>query len=321
MREALKWIKGAIASRDIVSDKTFYKLSESEIRATNGKLTAGYPCETGVDFLVPGEEFEKILDRLPGDITIKPVENGIRLRSGLFSGTIKTLPLEQWSYPGVDHAIWQPIPAGLIDVMTALRPFISDNATQAWATCIALERGWAYATNNIALAGAPLPGADLMAMLPVWAVDFVLSRAKGLHSWAWSENYVAFQWDNSAWMRSVLVVGQFPEKAAALVREAGNAATTTKVTDEFRDAFVEVAALAEDTVLLYKDRIVSQFGQAEIVANTVCVVPPDVECSRWGASYLVPAIKAADTWSPDAWPKPAPWKGKVLAGYVVGRRA
>jgi len=321
MREALKWIKGAISSRDLVADKTFYKLTESEIRATNGRLTAGYPCETGCDFLVPGEEFERVLDRLGEDITLKPFENGIRLRSGYFSGTIKTLPLENWSYPGIDDAVWQPLPLGFVEALQVLRPFISDNAMQAWATCVALEKGWAYATNNIALAGTPLPGADMMALLPVWAVDFVLSRATGLKCWAWSENYVAFQWENGAWMRSVLVVGQFPERAAALVRDALVQRTSTIITPEFRKAFVEVAALAEDTIMLYADRIVSKFKAAEIVANIDCTVPPEAECSIWGAEFLVPAIKAADSWWPDLWPKPAPFIGKVVCGYVVGRRA
>jgi hypothetical protein len=322
MKGALKWIKLAIATRDIVTDKTFYKLSENEIRATDGRLTAGHPCHTGADFLVPGEEFEKVMDRLPGDdVRIKPVEKGIKLTSGRYSGTINTLPLEQWNYPGVDDASWQPVPAGLIDVLKALRPFVSENAMQPWATCVALEHGWAYATNNVALAGIPLPGADMMALLPVWAVDFVLARAKDLSEWAWSENYVAFKWKNEAWMRSVLVIGQFPERAAALLREANNANTTTIITDDFKKAFAEVAEMAEDTIMLYSDRIVSRFKQAVIVADIACVTPKDTECSIWGACYLAPAIKAADSWSPDLWPKPAPFKGKTISGYVVGRRA
>jgi hypothetical protein len=321
MKDALKWIKGAISARSLVEDKTFYKMDNSEIKATNGRLTAGHPCETGCDFLVPGEEFEKVLERLPGDITIKPMDKAVQLRSGRFNGTINTLPLDRWSYPDASEAVWQPIPADLINLLDQLRPFVSDNATQGWATCVALEKGWAYATNNIALAGGACKGLDLMALLPVWAVDFVLARKEGLRNWAWSENYVAFQWDNEAWMRSVLVIGQFPEKAAAMIREVAGTKTTTKITPEFRQAFVDVAGLAEDTILIYGDKIVSRFKQAEIVADIVCRVPDGVECSIWGAEYLVPAIKAADSWSPDVWPKPAPWKGKSICGLVVGRKA
>jgi hypothetical protein len=329
MRDALKWVKGAIAARDLDPSRTFYKMDNSEIKATNGRLIAGHPCDTGCDFLVPGEEFEKVLDRLPGDITIKPLENAVRFRSGHFSGTINTLPLDRWSYPDVSDTTWKPIPAGLVDLLRDLRPFVSDNQTQPWSTCVALENGWGYATNNVALAGKECKGIDMMALLPAWAVDFVLSHATGLKSWAWSSNYVAFQWENEAWMRSNLVIGQFPEAAAAMIRKVRETECSTKITDEFRQAFVEVAAMAEDTILLYADRIVSRFKQAEIVANIKCKTPKEAECSIWGASYLVPAIKAADTWSPELWGmqdergrlKPSPWKGNGICGLVMGRRA
>jgi hypothetical protein len=324
MREALDWIKGAIATRGIIEENTFYKIDNSEIKATNGKLTAGHPMETGCDVLVPGEEFEKVVQRLTGDIKITPMENAIQLRSGRFSGTIKTLNLDRWSYPGVENIDWQPIPDGLLEALAELRPFVSDNALQAWATCIALEQDWAYATNNVAIAGCLVPGmpAGMMALLPVWAVDFVLARKPGLKAWAWTEHCVAFQWHNEAWMRSVLVVGRFPERAASMVREAVHAKTTMTVTENFRQVFLEVAELAEDTILIYGDRIVSRFKQAEISADDIkCTVPKDAECSIWGASFLAPAIKVAESWSPDAWPKPAPFKSKRICGFVVGRKA
>jgi len=53
MKDALKWIKGAISARSLVEDKTFYKMDNSEIKATKRRLTARPPCETTCDFLVP----------------------------------------------------------------------------------------------------------------------------------------------------------------------------------------------------------------------------------------------------------------------------
>lgn len=321
MKTALDWIGDALASKDIVSSKTFYKVVAQEIRATDGLLIAGHPWPSEIEFVVPGEEFEKVFKRMKDKPTIKMTDKGINIRSGLFHGSINTLPLDKWSYPGVEDATWQVIPVDLLPVLKALRPFISDNAMQKWATCVALENGWAYATNNVALAGAPCKGLDLMALLPMWAVDFVLSRMKGLKQWAWTKNYVAFKWENGAWMRAALVIGQFPEKAAALVREAIKEKPTQKISPEFKAAFAAVAEMAEDTVLLYGDRIVARFKQSEVIANIGSKVPKDAECSIWGASFLLPAIAAADSWSPDVWPRPAPFKGKVICGYVVGRRA
>jgi hypothetical protein len=240
----------------------------------------------------------------------------------LFHGNINTLALDKWNYPGVEDANWQPMPEQLLPVLKALRPFISDNAMQRWATCVALENDWAYATNNVAIAGAPCQGiGQVMALLPMWAVDFVLSRTEGLSQWAWTANYVAFHWDNGAWMRASLVVGQFPERAATMVRDVLKEKTTQKVTDEFRKAFIDVAEMAEDTIMLYQDKAVAKFKQAQVIADIKCRIPEGQQCSIWGASFLIPALAAAESWSPDVWPKPAPFKGKVVSGYVIGRKA
>lgn len=327
MRDALKWMRGALSSRGLNTEHTLYKLADSEIKATNGKLIAGHPCLTGVDFLVPGDEFEKVIVRLPGDITLKAVKKddkpiAIRLRSGAFSGTVNTMPLENWSFPGVDEAVWHPIPQKLCDVLQELRPFISDEGAHIWATCVAIENGWAYATNNVAIAGARLAGTEnMMAMLPAWAVDFVLARREGLVEWAWADNYVAFRWDNDAWMRSVLVVGKFTEKAATMVRSAFEAKTTTKITQEFRDVLLDLCEMAEKTVLLYKDCIIARYKEAEVTASITCEVPvpESSDHSIWKAKFLLPVIEVAESWSPDAWPNPAPFKGKSISGFIIGR--
>ena len=322
MHKTIRWLNEALSAKDLVTGMTYYRVKDKEIKATDGRLTASHPWPFGGEFLAPGAEFEKILRRMDGEPKIEIAENAIKLRCGRNSGTIQTLPLSEWDYPGVEAAKWLPMPADLPQVLKALRPFISDNASQAWALCVALESGWAYATNNIALAGARCQDLGaIKALLPVWAIDFVLGRAEGLTHWSWSPNYVAFKWGNGAWMRSQLTIGQFPEKAAALVREAINEKPTQIVTDEFRTAFRQCAELTEDTVALYADHIESKFGKAEFAAGATCEVPEGSEFSLWGAKFLLPALDAATSWSPSVWPKPAPFKGPVVSGYVVGRKA
>jgi len=78
--------------------------------------------------------------------------------------------------------------------------------------------------------------------------------------------------------------------------------------------------MAEDTILIYANRLVSRFKQVEIVANIECHTPPENEYSIWGAEYMLPMIKAAHSWSPEVWPKPAPFRSDLVSGYMVGRR-
>lgn len=321
MKAVLKWLNEALAAKDLVAGMTYYRVRDRQICATDGRLTGGHPWPHDGEFLAPGAEFEKLLARMPEAPVLQVLEDSVRLRCGRFSGTVKTLPAEQWAYPGVEDAQWQPLPPALLPLLAALRPFISDNAVQPWAMCVALENDWAYATNNVALAGAPCAGLGaVQALLPCWAVDFVISRASGLAQWAWTPHYVAFRWANGAWMRAQLVVGQFPERAAAMVRAAASEAPAQAIDSEFRAAFEQVAELAEDTIHIYADRMESSFGRAVAQGAAQCQVPPDAPCSIWGAKYLLPALRQATHWAPASWPKPAAFKGPVLAGYVVGRR-
>jgi hypothetical protein len=322
MKTALKWIGDALSPKDIVSGKSFYRVADHEIRATDGYLTAGHPWPSDIEFVVPGEEFEKTFSRMPDEPIIKEMLNGIVIRSGLYHGSINTLSLDKWAYPGVEGATWQKLPKDLLSVLAALRPFVSDNAMQKWATCVALENGWAYATNNVALAGAPCKGlVSIEALLPGWAVDYVIKRSEGLTEWAWTPNYVAFKWKNGAWMRSSLIIGQFPEAAAGMVRKSADENMTQEINDDFRRAFESVASMAEDTIEIYSGHMTAKFKQAEAISVIKCQIPEDSKCSIWGASYLLPAIHAATHWDPTRWPKPAPFKGKIVSGYVLGRRA
>jgi len=324
MKTVIAWLNEALASKDIGAGMTYYRVKDKTISATNGNIVASHPWTFGKDeFLVPGKEFEKVLSRMTEAPIISLNKDGeLILKSGRFRGTVQTLPLTEWDYPGVAGAKWQKLPADLIKLIKALQPFISDNASQAWATCIALKTGWAYATNNIAIAGGACKGLEKVdAMLPMWAVEFILSRVEGLKEWTYNNNFIAFRWDSGAWMRSQLIVGQFPERAAEMVRQSIKAKTTQKIDDKFREVIERIGDLAEDTVLIYAKRIEARFGKAVVEDGVVCEIPKDADCSIFAAKVLLPAINAADSWSPSTWPNPTPFRGPVVSGYVVGRRA
>jgi hypothetical protein len=335
----IKWVAEARPDKDLGPAMTHYMVGGGQIRATNGKITASYPWPDDAQFLVSGIEFEKVLARMEGDeptIAVDYEKNAVTIRSGRFNATIDTLPHDTWNYPGVDDAEWLDVPDNFLDVLKALRAFISDNPAQAWAGCIALENGNCYSTNNIAVAGCACDIGDVQALLPSYAVDFLLRRTEGLESWAWTDNYVAFKWNTGAWVRSQLVIGRFPERAASLVREAYDCQPTQEITDEFRDAFGHVAGLAEDTIRIYADHMEAKFKRSVVVAPCECEVPggevqqwdntkqknvtASGECSIWGAQFLAPVISQATHWSPSTWPKPSPFKGNSVAGFVVGRK-
>jgi len=319
LKSEIKWLNDAISSKDIVAGMSHYRFMDNELRATDGRLTAGHPWKFDGSFLVPGAELEKLLKRLPDDIKVIASERELKISSGRMRGTIQTLDASVWNYPGVEEAEWLPVPSDLRMILTDLRPFISDNATQLWATCVALDHGWAYATNNIAIAGIECEAlGNIKALLPSWAIDFLLPRWERMEAWAWTDHYVAFRWENGAWMRSQLIVGEFPARAAELVRKVG--ITDQGIDAEYRSAFNEVIGLSDDEVLIYADHIECGFGKAQVTVDLKNTTPKDCTFSRWGGNYLRPVINAAESWTPSAWPAPAAFRGQRIAGYVVGRK-
>lgn len=321
MRQEIEWLNDALSSKKLLThEMSLYCVMNGEIKAHDGRVTAGHPWPHGGEFLVPGVEVEKLLRRLPEEITFKQTDKGIVISSGKFRGLIKTQPADKWPFAGIENANWQPIPQELPELMIKIRPFVSDNAIQRWALAIALEDEWLYATNNVAIASARCPALkDIHAMLPCWAVDFVASRLDGLTSWCWTDHFVGFAWDSGAWMRSQLIDMQFPEKAAEMARAAHDENPTQIIDDDFKKAFSCVSDLAADTIKLYANRIEASFGAARVIEITDCEIPPDSTHSIWGAQFLAPVIAAATHWQPSLWPQPSPWKGETLAGYVVGR--
>lgn len=320
MREIIQWLKDAITTKKIVIEMSYYRASDGQLKATDGRITAGHPCDPSFKFLVPGTEFERIVARLPGQLKIDHGEDKITIRSGKSYGTMECRDVNDWDYPVVEEEEWMPIPKGLIEALRKLLPFVSDNATHNWAMGITLENGWAFATNNIALAGVPCPQLGAVnAIVPLWAVEFLIARESGLINWCWTEDYVAFQWENGAWLRSTLINDYFPEQVGKMVKQAQAESCDVFMDEDFKEVFFQIAGVAEGPITITEDRIFAPFAKAEMGAE---IDIPELTGMQtiWAAKYLEAVVKVADWWQPTKWPNPAPFSGEGIVGFIVGRQ-
>jgi DNA polymerase III sliding clamp (beta) subunit (PCNA family) len=321
MKDEIAWITDAISTKTIAREMTHYRVQGNEIRATDGRLTAGHPFPCDGAFLVPGKEFEKLIKRFNKDPRIEVQDYKIVLTTGQIRATIKTLPIEEWNYPGVNEDGWEEAPEGLIDTLRDLLPFVSDNATQLWACGICLQHGYAYATNNVALAGVRCDQlGDINCIMPLWAAEFIVDREEGLTDWCWTDNYVAFRWSNGAWMRAQLIDAEFPEQAVRMVLSAQQGVPSTEITPEFRSSFERTLGLSDGLLRLSAATMGTQFGEATYAEDSGEELF-ELQDTLWSATHLAPVINAATHWDPGAWPKPSQFKGERLFGYVIGRKS
>lgn len=322
MKQALAWVKDALAANDMLQYLTHYLVKDRFIFASNGRLLAAHPFPFDGTFLVPGAEFEKVLGAAKDPVLT--LEGGIvHIKSGRFKGRIRTVDASTWPLETQPEALtddqWND-PTDLPEALKRLRPFVSDNATQPWATCIGLHPGYGYATNNIVIARTKIPSATASVLLPSWAVDFVLSRAAGLNGWATTPEALWFSWENNAWLKAQAVIGDFPPQAAAILQKSGR--PTHEITPGWKEAFNRVASLVSDGDLyLEAKQIAGISGESmNIEDEGDNPMPEGVERTVWDPKFLAPVIAVATHWNPAAWPSPAVFMGDKIGGVVLGRR-
>jgi hypothetical protein len=183
---------------------------------------------------------------------------------------------------------------------------------------LAIDDGWCYATNNHIFVGTLFPAsAGIHALLPSWVVDFLIGHAEGLTQWAFAENFMAFRWDNGAWMRSTLIDDRFPERAGQMIREAP--VGSQPISEDYRQTMIKIVELSDIKVTIYADRVEGSTARTKVSEQIANPVPENSPFSIWGTEHLGPMMAVANTWSPAVWPAPAPFTSDRIRGYILGR--
>lgn len=323
IREAISKVKDAVASKDIIPWMTHYCINDGFIHATNGRLIAAAPFPDDRRYLVPARLFEKAMERMPTDNPkIEIEDDGIKISSGRHRAKIKSATDGAVTLKPEGDII--PVPVGFVEKLKAIRAFVSENATQPFALCVLLDGEHMVATNNVSVVAAFEVGLpDMYSMLPVTAVDFVLGRDTHPKEIIYNADSMSFRWEDGSWMRSLLMDAKFPELAKTLIYDAPQ--PSWEIPKDWRDVYDDVSSLATSTlqndqaqVRFYKDKIVAGHTGGEFTVEVETPVPEGREFSKWNPKYLTPVIEASEMFSPETWPKPAPFTGPLVAGVIMG---
>lgn len=328
LKDAIDWVKDALAAKDILQHFTCYYVAEGRIWATNGRLVACHPFPyTGEPFLVSGEDLGRLVNAAKGDPSLVVTPQTVRVESGKFKGTLKKVDASQWPFKAMDFpaAGWAPADEEFIQCLKLLRPFVSENATQPWATCIGFAPGWAFATNNVAVARYPLPGNTHTVLFPEWAVDFVLSRTLGLKEWSGDPQSLFFRWENGAWLRALAVNETFPPTAGAIIEKQRpeDDAPQHEITPEYREVFERVIGLLPEKggdLCVTGEKVLGEAGDLLLEEEIESTIKEGV-VTRWHPKVLLNVLKEADHWCPWQYPAPVYWRGEGdIEGVLLGKR-
>ncbi len=330
MLAAVAKVKNAVASKAIVPALMWYVVYEGAIHAADGRLIASapFPCEES--FAVHAGHFDAVLSRLheaasEDKLQLKLTDGWVNLSAGKYRGRVQRMSADKARFIGPTGTLI-PVGENFVTKLKQMRPFISDNAAQQFAICLCLRGDRILATNNVALVVCDDTGLpeDLDAMLPCWAVDYILARQEQLTHIQYDDKSMSFHWDDSSWMRTPLLAIPFPNIDAILDSAEE---PDFELTPEWKRAYRIAASMADNSVKIFADKIVggtkplegSGITDAEVEVDAESPIPESKDYSAWNPEFLTPVIEGANFWKPDCFPKPAPFAGNEIYGVIMGR--
>jgi hypothetical protein len=329
MRDAFNLVRGAVSKKDLVPVLTHFAVHQGRIHGYNGRIHISAPCEELAplpSFTVPANLLLAAIDACTGEpvltiddsktLTFDRVE--VTDTDSHFTATLPVGHIDQFPIPEAPPKA-KKIKGQLLNVLRLLQPFIGEDASRLWCASIKFQGTLAFATNNVALAMAPLPqGIPLIVCaLPVYAVEELLRMELEPLGMAFEEDHALwFLLPGGVWVRTSLVADQWPD--AKKVLEAAQAGAQYQHLDPaLAHAVQQVAPFCPDPKLpaiVFKDtHVTTQEGQSSASVGGFAGLA--------GTYHATPLLTVLGAAVEVAWAKAprVPWRGENgIEGVLLG---
>jgi hypothetical protein len=181
-------------------------------------IAADCPLLAGHSFTVPAEKFIKAIIGCKGDPAITHNADGtVKISHKRFRVTLPTLNAAD--YPSTEFAPKDAVqiksPAGFLDALQKLQPFVSKDASRPWSMGVSLTPTHFYATNNVTLARVPMEWNGPVINMPNYVVDELLDINQPIQEIWVSTSSISFVFQG-AWMRTQLFTDAWPTSIPAM---------------------------------------------------------------------------------------------------------
>jgi hypothetical protein len=179
----------------------------SRAQVGNGRYTVDVPCELP-SMTVDLDRLVAAVNACPGTPTLHVDGDRVAVKAGRVRARLQlsTTPYPVATPdPTTDHPL-----ADIGPLLTTLYPFAATDASRPWSTAICLSGDYAYATNNVCVARAPLPvpvGSPVN--IPSTVVEAVTERGL-ITSVGYTDGAVTFYYGDGSWVRTLLIAGEWP---------------------------------------------------------------------------------------------------------------
>ena len=292
-----------------------YVVKDGQILARDSSLQAGapFPALVTEDFNVPALELDAILSRVKTDIELIHSEGVVTVRGKRLKIDIPCV-VDEPPEVMLPTDGWKPIPHGFCAALKLGAPFILDKLINFG---VRLKGDLISVISNRAGIEVGLPGLNATeCCVSMPCIEFIAAQDDDPIEYHQEEGAISFRWKGDRWVRGQLLSKPFPSTFERIFGSAGEA-YPVEITDEWRDAYQDIAALADDVIEMRSDKMIAIKSTSTIESDIATAISKD-SSSYWSIVGLNPVISIATHWNPAAWPKPAAFKGPNFRGIVVG---
>lgn len=318
MLDALKFVKGAVSTKDYVPALTHFQIAGGRVTGFNGKISLSAPIPLDIDCTPKAQAFIAAIEACTETAQLNMTANGkLRIRSGKFSAHVECINQDQ--FPAVrPEGVAIQMTGPLLPALTMLNDFAADDASRPWATGVLLDGGSAYATNNIVIIEHWLgyhfpyrlnvPRSTVREMIRIGEEPVALQATEGS---------ITFHYQGERWLRSALNNVEWPDVTGLFAKvEAVDADTLQDVPEELFAALTTLEPFVDPTGKLW-------IGDGAVATAALDGASVEVEglptCSfnhRMLSLLQGVATKAAFS----AWPAPVAFYGDCVRGAIAGMR-
>ncbi len=317
MKEALNFVKGAVARKDFVPELTHFNIADGRIVGFNGDMAISAPIGVDIRAKPHAQTFIKAVNSAQSEVALSLTQAGrLSLKSGKFRALIDCLP---------DSAERFIIPEGevislgdnFLDCIKALSRFQGVDASRPWSSGIMLRSGSALATNNICLVeywhGTQLP---FPVNIPRPAVAELLRIGENPEKVQATRNSISFHFSGNRWIRTQLLITEWPEQVDRILDCEG---TPRVVPAGLFEGLETLKPFTDDSsrVFFTENGIATSFEPE--IATTV-----DIEGLPTGGCFHHAMLSLLDGAATQidftTYPKPCKFYGEKMRGVIVGLR-
>lgn len=319
MIDALRFVQGAIGTKDFVPALKHFYIHGGRITGTDGKMVLCSPIDFALDCCPLAEPFIRAIESCSDVITLDLTPAGrLSVKSGKVRALVPTIPLADYPVSEAEGERQELDPEKpLLEVLRNLFPLIATDASRQWATGILLKGSQAFATNNVVLAGAEtgLPGGVLL-NIPRYAIREMLRIGEEPTAISWTDYNVTFYYPEGRWLKTQLLTSEWPD-VGAMIAHAHEVETAIP-----QDFFAGLNTLKHfvdehNTVYLLDGALCTtrKLEEGSSVQLEGITGPGSYNLSM--LSLLEGLAQAIDF---SSYPRPASFRGKIIAGIIVGTR-